>query len=356
MDERRTLLHNRSPSNSSLPFMSNLFLPAAPTSVLKPDGQPAFGKFAGQAAQIDWSGLAKPYRRGKIWQHFHHKRWQYLALATEQIFCGIAIVDVGWTNTAFAYAFERRQGKLIANFSRDGIPGLSARINPHPAEGAASSFHFLGQHIAYRHCPESDSYELDLHCGDFSIEASFSAQAAPPCLLALGPVTGGAVHATVKSPGMPLRGSVKTAAGSYDLDGGVASFDHSNGFLARETAWRWASAHSLELGFNLQAGYFGTHENALWLDGQLIGLGAAQFDFDPADPLQPWHIYTEDGLLDLHFQPEGCRSENKNLLLAVSRYAQPIGSFSGWVKSSPDATPRHIERLVGVTEDHFSRW
>lgn len=336
--------------------MSNLLLPAAPASVLKPDGQPAFGQFAGQPAQIDWSALAAPYRRGKIWQHFHHKRWQYLALATDSLFCGVAIVDVGWTNTAFAYAFERRQGKLIASFSQDGVPGLSARINSHPAGGAASSFHFFGKRISYRQLPGSQRYQLDLHCGEFSIEASFDAQDAPPCLLAVGPIAGGAVHATVKSAGMPLHGSLKVAGHSYDLKGGVASFDHSNGFLARETAWRWASAHSLELGFNLQSGYFGRHENALWLDGQLIRLGAAQFDFDPNQPLLPWHIYTDDGQLDLHFQPEGCRSENKNLLIAASRYAQPIGTFSGWVKASPNATRRRIERLVGVTEDHFSRW
>lgn len=336
--------------------MPNLLLPPAPASVLQPDGQPNFGQFAGHPAQIDWSDLAPPYRRGRIWQHFHHKRWQYLALATDKLFCGIAIVDVGWTNTAFAYAFDRQQGKLIASFSQDGVPGMSARIHPHPASGAASRFRFFGKRIDYRQLPDSQRYQLDLQCGLFSIAASFDAQDAAPCLLAVGPISKGAVHATVKSAGMPLHGTLDVAGHSYDLNGGVASFDHSNGFLARETAWHWASAHSLELGFNLQAGYFGSHENALWLDRQLIRLGAAQFDFDPAQPMLPWHIHTDDGLLDLHFQPEGCRSENKNLLVAVSRYVQPIGTFSGWVKASPDATPRRVENLVGVTEDHFSRW
>ncbi|MDO8179526.1 MAG: DUF2804 domain-containing protein [Undibacterium sp.] len=332
------------------------FLPAAPASAVSADGQANVGQYAGSLAQIDWSGLAAPYRRSRFWQYFHHKRWQYVALATDELFCGVAIVDVGWTNTAFAYLFERHQRKMLANFSQDGLPGLSAKLNAHPASGAASHFNFLGNTIRYQQLPGSQHYQLDVQCGTLSMHASFSAQDAAPSLLAIGPVAGGSVHATVKSSGMPLSGSVSVAGHRFDLAGGVASFDHSNGFLARETAWRWASAHSLDLGFNLQSGYFGNNENCLWLDGRLIALGAAQFDFDPTNILAPWHIYTDDGLLDLQFQPEGCRSENKNLLVAVSRYAQPVGTFSGWVKASADAPPRRVERLVGVTEDHFSRW
>ncbi len=336
--------------------MSSDYLSSAPVNVVDPDGLPSLGKYAGAPQQIDWSTLAAPFRRSRLWQHFHHKRWQYVALATDELFCGIAIVDVGWTNTAFAYAFERQQGKLLANYSQDGVPGLSAKLNHHPASGAVSSFRFMKNRIDYQQLPATQCYQLTLQCGAFAIAASFDAQDAAPCLLALGEIAGGAVHATIKSGGMPLSGLVSVAGREFDLTGGVASFDHSNGFLARETAWRWASAHSLELGFNLQAGYFGSNENALWLDGQLISLAAAHFDYDPAQIMAPWHIYTEDGLLDLHFQAEGCRSENKNLLVAISRYAQPIGTFSGWVKSSADAPARIIDRLVGVTEDHFSRW
>jgi len=178
-----------------------------------------------------------------------------------------------------------------------------------------------------------------------------------PTLLAVGPVAeGGSVHATQKSGGLPLWGSVRCGAVGYSLDDGVASFDYSNGLLARETEWRWASAHSLDLGFNLQAGYFGAHENALWLDGQLYQLGRAHFDFNPDNPLAPWHVWTDDDLLDLHFRPEGARREDKNLWIAASRYIQPIGTFSGWVRASADSPKRIVAQLAGVTESHRSRW
>ncbi|MFZ6654451.1 DUF2804 domain-containing protein [Undibacterium sp. TJN19] len=331
-------------------------LSPAPANVLNPEGQVQFGKFSGAPACIDWSTLAAPYRRSKLWQVFHHKHWHYVALATEEIFCGIAIVDIGWTNTAFAYVFDRQQGKLLASYSQDGIPGLTAQLNKHPATGADCRFQFLKNCIHFQHVAGTDNYHLSLQCGAFSIDAVLNGSQAAPGLFAAGEVEGGTVHATFKSAAMRLNGEVRLADSRFALDSGIGSYDHSNGFLARETAWRWASAHAPGLGFNLQAGYFGRNENALWLDGQLIALGAAQFAFDQNNPMAAWHIHTDDGLLDLHFQPEGFRAENKNLLIAASRYVQPIGTFSGWVRASVDAPVRQIENLVGVTEDHFSRW
>lgn len=331
---------------------AGLCLPQAPKTVLDGLGQPHMGRFSGQLAQIDWSGLQAPYQRSRWWKHFHHKRWQYVALATEQLFCGIAIVDLGWTNTAFAYAFDRRLGKEVASFSQDGIPGLSCKVGD--GVGEPCHFKFLRNRISMQ-C-HSQQFHLYLDCGPFQIDAQFDMQGSAPLLLAVGPIERGAVHATQKSSGCRLHGSVKIEGKHYDLQDGVASFDYSNGLLARDTEWRWASAHDLEVGFNLQQGYFGQQENVLWLDGQLYPLGKAQFDFDLVNPLMPWHITTDDGLLDLHFQPQGARHENKNLLVASSRYVQPIGTFSGWVKAHAQASARRIDDLVGVTEDHRSRW
>ena len=321
-------------------------LARAPARIVDGAGQPAMGRFSGQADSFDWAALAPPWRRSGLWRRFHHKRWHYVALAGEELFCAAAIVDLGWTSTAFAYAFDRVQRKVVASFSQDGVPGLSARLAANA--GGASSFRFLSNRIAI------GPGALQLRCADFAIDAAFRLEG--PLLLAVGAVEGGAVHAAQKSPGMALRGEVRIGGRRLDLAGGVASFDYSNGLLASETAWRWACAHSLALGFNLQAGYFGANENALWLNGQLIALGPASFEVDPADPLAPWHIKTADGLLDLVFTPEGARREDKNLIVAASRYVQPIGTFSGWVKATDDGERHAVSALAGVTEEHASRW
>ena len=335
-----------------MPKASRMTLPPAPATLLDASGAPLFGRHAGLAHAFDWARLAPPHARGALWRLFHHKRWHYVALATPELFCAAAIVDLGWTSTAFAYAFDRRKGKLVASFSRDGVPGLSASVAPHAA--ASSRFRFLSQTIAIEAAPQH-RYRLRLDGGHFGIDAEFGPPVSP-ILLAVGPVDGGSVHATQKSGGLPLWGTVRCGAIGYSLDDGVASFDYSNGLLARETEWRWASAHGLDLGFNLQAGYFGANENALWLDGQLYALGRAHFDFNPDNPLAPWHVWTDDDLLDLHFKPEGARREERNLWLASSRYIQPIGTFSGWVRASAQAPKRIVTQLAGVTESHRSRW
>lgn len=329
-------------------------LPAAPAQLIDASGAVQTGRFEGITGDIDWARLSPPLARGAWWRHFHHKRWFYVAMATDEVFCAVAMVDIGWTSAAFGYVFDRQQAKVTADFSQDGLPGLGARLADRCATGAVQGFHFAGQQIECRHDPASHCYQLRVRNRNLEIDAEFGD--AGPTLLAVGTVAGGAVHATQKSSARALRGELRQGTSRHALDGGVASFDYSNGLLARDTTWRWASAHSPDIGFNLQAGYFGAQENALWLDGQLIPLAAAQFDFDPQQPMAAWQVRTEDGLLDLTFQPEGLRREDKNLLVVVSRYVQPIGVFNGWVKASADATPRRVQDLVGVTEDHQSRW
>ena len=60
------------------------------------------------------------------------------------------------------------------------------------------------------------------------------------------------------------------------------------------------------------------------------------------------------GRVDLEFVPEGERREDKNLLVAVSRYVQPIGAFRGRVQVG-DRTVAVVD-VPGVTEDHEARW
>ena len=92
------------------------------------------------------SRSSAPFARSRLWRRFHHKRWHYVSLCTERIFCAVAIVDLGWTSTAFAYAFDRNDGDMLANFSQDGLPGLSARLADHA--GGSSRFKTRKSRIA----------------------------------------------------------------------------------------------------------------------------------------------------------------------------------------------------------------
>lgn len=245
-------------------------LPPAPSVIVGADGLPLSGRYAGQAAGFDWSALAAPHARGPLWRRFHHKRWHYAALYTQQVFCAVAIVDLGWSSKCFAYAFDRDDGDMLANFSLDARAG-AARVAG-SADGA-STFTAKDVQIVLEGTGQG-CYRLALACPYLEIDAAFGPPAAP-LLLAAGPVAGGSLHATQKSPGMPASGQVRLWRGEYDLAGGVASLEYANGLLARRSAWRSAAGHALDMGFNLQTGYFGGQDNALWLDGQVLARTSA---------------------------------------------------------------------------------
>lgn len=332
-------------------------LPQSPSGITTPEGTPATGTYAGMPVRMDWRGLQGAFHRSWLWKRTHHKRWHYVGIGNARCFIGLAIVDVGWTNTAFVYVFDRDSGKLLIDASCDGLPGLTAAVGDTALEGASSWFRFKGLALRVENTGPGTLTVTGQVKDALQLHAVLVNPAHSSCMTAIGPIgQGGCAHATVKSGALQTQGHVTINGQTIGLDGADASFDYSNGLLARNTQWRWASAHSPEVGFNLQHGYFGTQENVLWIRGTPWPLGPAGFDFDPKAPLKPWRVRTEDTLLDLVFTPEGARQESKNLLVAASYYIQPVGTFSGTVRAHADAPAISVNNLLGVTEDHQSKW
>jgi len=324
-------------------------LAPAPLDAVGPDGRLRCGRYQGLAGPPSWAQLAPPQARGALWRRLHHKRWHFVSLVTDELFCSVAVVDIGWSNTCFAYAFDRRARRVVAAMSPLGVAGLSATVGATVAAGAR--FTLPGRRIAIESAG-AGGHRLLLRAGRFRIDAAYAGDG--PRLLAIGPVfDGGSVHSTQKSPGLALSGQVEAGGRRYELGGGIASYDFSNGLLGRRTAWRWISAHDARLGFNLQSGYFGDAENALWLDGRLFALGALEVEIE-ADA--SWMLRTGDGLLALRFTPEGTRCDDKQLLVASSRMRQHVGRFDGWVKAHAGAPQVPIAALAGLAEDYRARW
>ncbi|WP_434632218.1 DUF2804 domain-containing protein [Chromobacterium sp. CV08] len=325
-------------------------LPPAPLRLTTAAGAAAFGAYQGIVPEADWRALAlTPLQR--LTRRLHHKRWQYVAIAAADFLIGAAAVDVGWNGTAFAYLFDRRAGRVAAAASANGMPGFGVSV----AEQAFGDARFRFGGVDLRFARGGDALRLTLTSRELQLDATMDLAAMPPVLAAIAPANYLA-HSTHKSGGLPVRGEARCAAGRFDLAGAVASLDHSNGLLARETRWLWASAHGRGLGFNLQQGYMGDAENAVWLDGRLFAVGPVVFDYDAGAPLKPWRIRSADGLVDLVFTPEGARREDKNLIVAASRYVQPIGRFDGALTDPADGARHRVEALAGVAEDHLSRW
>jgi hypothetical protein len=328
-------------------------LPSAPRELVGADGQPCFGRYRGVSGGYDWDALAAPFQRNPLSRRLSHKRWHFVALVTDELFCGLAIVDFGWGYNAFAYAFDRGRREVVAALSPIGLPGGAAQVGI----GACARCYFRSRGgVDLEIEPHGQGgYLLKLASPEFRIEAEYRGKSQR--LLAVGPASdGGVLRATQKSTALRLSGLAQVGARRYVLDGGVASFDYSNGLLGRSTDWRWVSAHSRSLGINLQTGSFGASENALWLDDALIALSAARFEIEDGGPLAPWRVRTDDGLVDLRFTPEGARRDDKQLVVASSHMTQQVGTFDGWVRAAPGAPAHEVARLAGLTEDYRARW
>lgn len=325
-------------------------LPPAPARLVHERGVPAFGMYRGTVEQLSWRALKAPLAK-QLTRQLHHKRWQYAAIGHADFFIGVAVVDTGWCGSAFAYLFDRRRRELVASFSSNGLPLISTRIENRSFGDA--TFRQGKDCIAFRRA--DGRLELTVNTPALRLAAHIALPAPHSVLAAIAPGNWLA-HATHKSSALPISGFADCGGRRLALDDAVASLDASNGLLARDTAWRWASAHDHHIGFNLQQGYMGDAENAVWLDGVPHRVGAARFDFDAAQPLAPWQIRTDDGAVALTFTPEGVRRQEQELLIAASRYLQPIGRFSGRILHPHTGVAHEVSQLLGVTEDHHSRW
>jgi hypothetical protein len=326
----------------------------APRSPVGADGAPLFGAYRGYADEVTWAGLSGGARRSALWRRLHQKTWHYASIAGEASVVALAIVDVGLAASAFAYVFDRRSRRLLADLSFTALPGAAAH-NGHPGPGASARFSSRRARFSIAH--EADgAWHVRGRAGDaLLIDAHLDPTRAPPPLCAIAAIEGGVANCTHKTVGLAARGHVLVKGERFDLEGHAGALDHTRGLLARDTRWRWANASSPTLSLNLVEDFNGPVENVVWIGDTLVPVGPVRFDFDPKRTSRPWSIRAADNSLELEFVPEGERREDKDLILAKSRYVQPIGTFRG-VLRPPGAAPVEVRDLVGVTEDHVARW
>src|SRR5512143_2881833 len=112
------------------PRTERVDLPPAPPSPVDAAGQPAFGAYLGECADLSWARLDGPFARGPVWRLLHAKRWHFVSIAGPRVVTALAVVDVGYAANAFVYVFDREARLLVADRSFLGLPGLMAKVSP----------------------------------------------------------------------------------------------------------------------------------------------------------------------------------------------------------------------------------
>jgi hypothetical protein len=345
-----------------------IILPA-PDSLVENDGRLRFGVFAGvprradlERARLDVGGIGLPAPLARL----RLKQWQHVAIVTPHAFVGLAIVDAAYLRLTWCHVVDRTTGAHFEHVRK--APALDLHVTPDVwdsrshvrARGyraAIESQLKAGEHrvvVDIDAARDLPSFACDLVCPTAGVDP----------LAVLLPVGGGRGMYSLKVP-LPARGVVRIGGVEREVDAATSFgiWDVHAAHYPRRTFWQWATfagrdargrAIGLNLTRNVNLDDEALNENALWVDGAIHRLGPARFEMDPARPLEPWHVGTVDGAVELVFRPEGLRSEDLRLGVVETVFRQPYGTFSGVARTAAGEVP--IQGLFGVCEDHHSIW
>ncbi|MGI5862318.1 MAG: DUF2804 domain-containing protein [Myxococcales bacterium] len=332
-------------------------LPEAPRRLVDERGAPHFGAFEGRVYDTSLRPLAGRFRRTGLARLASEKRWYYACVSSPSLVLAASVVNLGYAAGGFFYVFDRRNRRMLAE--RTIMPAL-VNLDDNAAETRAT-LRRVRTHFLLEASRLGGRLVVSLP-GKVLAEIILRPEGAPEALTAICPVSGDRVAMTQKSSCIPATGEIRVGPSTYRLQEAFASLDYSHGYLLRKTHWRWASGcgrldDGRVVGINLVEGHNDgpVTENALWIDGRLSPLGRARFELSPEAPLSPWRLRTEDGRVDLRFDPEGLRRESFEYRVFASQYVQPIGAFTGTVLG-PDGERVEVKGLPGVTENHHSLW
>ncbi|MDJ0761954.1 MAG: DUF2804 domain-containing protein [Myxococcota bacterium] len=332
--------------------------------LINAEGRPNFGVYGGDVGPLnmwDYTGLP---RWKKNWRA---KRWRFVGLFSPSLVTGVAVVDVGYSGSTFAYGVDMDQN-LMAEFHTMTLLGRHIRISDHSTDGEAT-YEKGKTRIQLTYRSGGDVSRVDVYAptdnGILEIEAVFdeSHTVALPHQI-VTPTPGGRWVYTHKAAGMPASGRAVINGRTIDFPESAtfAAVDHTVGYHDYHWEWRWASLGGLandgrRVGLNLVDPIHDpvNQENALWVDGRRYPLHRARFERDQRDVIAPWRVTTLDGTVDLAFRPQCARKETINLGIVKSCYAQPIGVYSGTIQP-PVGEKLTLTGIPGVAEDHDARW
>ncbi len=324
-------------------------LSSPPATLADAKGAPHEGAYAGTipCAELD----------GDLFRRLRKKSWRFVGVFRDDLVVAAAIADVGYLGLSWAYVAEggrpvERGWKSPAavGISVGAFDGASAAVAPGRLVSLATT----------RTGGVTLAVDLPGIRANLDIVGSGT-----PLTVVSGDVGRGSGRPglTVKNVGLLAMGTVTVEGRSYTLDDARASLDWTQAFFPRHTAWFWATGAGTAVdgrtvGFNIAKGVHDDvhgryNENALWIDGTPSALPPVTFTI--AKGTTPWSIHSDDGSVDLVFEPRGERSEDVNLVVLRSRYRQPFGSFTGRLRDAKGREVR-IEGVPGVTEDHEAVW
>jgi hypothetical protein len=333
--------------------------------MVKGDGLVNFGWSRQPLFDVNMAAAASV--KHHIFRAWRLKRWEYFYVATPAVFFAAQIAHVGYLANVAAYLYDIKRNVLLERALN--IPfGTGVVLARHPRGGTTSARAGNSKYLQFEMTPEGKHVTIDwprfngpqgLHA-DLLLGWPEELES----LSVVDPLRNGRFAYTTKVTCMPTTGVVRVGEETWECSRSEAlgELDWSRGFLEGVTPWKWATAsgwtrQGQTVGFNLCSGFHdtGDNENAVVVDGHLTKLGLVSFTYDLAHIMQPWHVSSPDGRVDLTFVPMADRQSYTDAGPLQSHIHQLVGRYSGTM--IPEGSdPIAITDFVGAAEDHYARW
>lgn len=143
------------------------------------------------------------------------------------------------------------------------------------------------------------------------------------------------------------------------------TLDWGRGVWTYQNTWYWSSLNAdiggHAFGFNLGYGFGNTKaasENMFFYDGVAYKLDQVTFNIPQKDGkddlMAPWTFTSNDGSVDLKFEPILDRAADTNVLIIRSNQHQVFGRFSGHCQAGNHTIV--LDHKLGFAEKVYNRW
>jgi hypothetical protein len=295
------------------------------------------------------------------------KEWHFLSMDHSDIFLAFAVAQLGYVANLFAYAVDKRSGK-IHEWGERVLLGRTLSFGASSIQGQ-TVWQSRACHLQILNQPTA--WQIDLSIGKLTANVQIMRDEAMALVFPLASNRAGYTH---KEAGNRVRGELQLAEEKFVLtpENCLGASDWSRSFSNRITEWFFAcfgtrDAQGTRLGLNLSGLIYddvtgASQENTVWVDGLAFKVGAAEFQLPQARELdrKPWRIQAADPhdsaklIVDLTFEPLGARREHVSLGILASKFTQAFGYYSGTI--SVNGHSYRVNRAFGVAEKHYSKW
>jgi len=303
--------------------------------------------------------LAERSRVPRALRWLRLKEWQGFTLLHPEMSSSFILQDAHYLASSEIYVRDAAGLVEHARNARGGSLRLPARLYPSSpsikAPGYRIAFEWAASPAGHHRVTARVDAEDDQPAISVDLVLDGGASSAP--LSVSAPLPGGSMY--THKVAYPASGTIAVGDRTHVFDPSrdLAVLDEHRTFLPYRTRWLWGTFAGITpdgiagANFAERATVPGSEEESgLWVPGACEPLADIAFTAsDPADPLKPWTMRSEDGRLDVTFTPEDRKSVRHQLVVASIDYWQLVGSYTGTVAGLP------VTAMRGVCESMRAR-